>query len=403
MAQPLLSVVIATKDREQYCIAAIDSILSYQDERIEIAIADNSATMQVKEYVEQLNHPAVKYTYDAVPVSFVSNFNRAMNLTTGEYVILIGDDDTILANCVNWAQWMKETAIDSLSSANPIDYFWPIDNDPKFSTGLLLCSENITFDVKKCDNDQNLKAFMNNGTIAYQSYNLPRVYHGIVSKKAMDRVRETTGHYFGGISPDLYSTIALSLYLESNYIVNAPFSVFGACKASGTYGVIAKQHIGHIKDAPHLKYSPDYELDPAIPKIYSAYVVWTESLLKALRENRREDLIREINFPLFYAHVNDEFMVMDKRYLGLLRDELQSCFRHRQFGVDEINQFNKHKKHLNYINKKHKVKSLLLRTLQKLGLAGKDNHVVSKDNLLHIKDVIAYVSDKIDMNRLPQL
>lgn len=401
--QFLLSVVIATKDREQYCIAAIDSILSYKDERIEITVADNSATTKVKDYVASLNHPAVKYTYDSGAVSSIGNFNKAMDLATGEYVVFIGDDDTILPNCADWAQWMKDNDIESLSSSNTVNYIWPIADNPKLSTGELLFPESFTFKVTRHDNVANLKRFMADGTVAYQAYNLSKVYHGIVKKAVMDKIKARTGHYFGGISPDLYSAAALSINIKNNYSVDAPFSILGACQASTTYGVIAKQHVGHIKDAPHLRHRDGYELEGAIPKIYSAYVVWTESLLKSLKENAREDLIKDINFPLYYAHINDEFMVMDKQFLGTLDKELDNCFKDRNFGVEEIKQFEAYKKHLNYINQKHKVKSFLLRSLQKLGLMKQRSGASVIKNMLDIRDVIAYVDKHVDMSKRPQL
>jgi len=403
MEKPLLSVIIATKDREQYCIAAIDSILSYRDARIEITVADNSATTKVKDYVATLTDPAVKYTYDNGPVSSIANFNKAMDLATGEYVVFIGDDDTILPNCANWAQWMKDNDIESLSSSSTINYIWPIEDNPKLITGELLVPESFTFKVTAHNNTANLKRFMADGTVAYQAYNLSKVYHGIVKKAVMDRIKAKTGHYFGGVSPDLYSAAALSINIENNYSVDAPFSILGACRASTTYGVIAKEHVGHIKDAPHLKHRDGYMLEGAIPKIYSAYVVWTESLLKSLKENGREDLINDINFPLYYAHINDEFMVMDKQFLGTLDKELESCFRDRNFGPEEMKAFEGYKKHLNYINQKHKVKSLILRNLQKLGLMKRRSNTSVINNVLDIRDVVVYTTKHVDMTKLPQL
>ena len=55
--RPLLSIAIATKDREQYCIKTIQSILSFDDDRIQIAVADNSGTTAVKEFVDIIASP----------------------------------------------------------------------------------------------------------------------------------------------------------------------------------------------------------------------------------------------------------------------------------------------------------------------------------------------------------
>lgn len=43
-----------------------------------------------------------------INISSIDNFNQAMDLTTGDYVILIGDDDSILPKIVEIAHWAKK-------------------------------------------------------------------------------------------------------------------------------------------------------------------------------------------------------------------------------------------------------------------------------------------------------
>ena len=64
MKKPLVSIAIATKNRQKYCIEAIKSILAYNNPEIEIAIADNSETSEVKEFIEKINSTFIKYFYD---------------------------------------------------------------------------------------------------------------------------------------------------------------------------------------------------------------------------------------------------------------------------------------------------------------------------------------------------
>lgn len=405
MSNPLLSVVIATKNREQYCIAAIESILAYKDDRIQIAISDNSETTAIKEFITEIGHPSsVSYTYCKEGLSFVENHNRATELAKGEYVIVIGDDDSILPNCVAIASWMKDNNIESISSTKLIDFVWPNPNHEQYKNGRLSFATDTDLRVKKHNNRKNLSTFMNEGTVAYQNYNLSRVYHGIVKKSVMDKIKATAGHYFGGVTPDLYSTIALSVNIEFNYTVDIPFTVSGVCNLSGTFSVMNKKHVGLLKDAPQLKYKADYRMEPDIPHVYSAYVVWTESLLKALKENKREELIRDINFPLFYAHVLDEFFVMDKSYLGAVRTELKRCFRERKFGPEELAQFNRYKKQIRNGNRTIKIKIQILKLLQALKLRKKNNgHSVNIENVKDINQAILLTSRNFDMAKMPHL
>ena len=280
--KPLLSVAIATKNREQYCIAAIQSILDYRDERIEIAVADNSATTLVKEYIENLNSTQVKYRYDGGGVSSIENFNRAVELTSGEYVLMIGDDDSILPNAVDVALWAKENDADSICSNESVVYYWPNSIDIYANGHLTIpvgTSEKEAVNVKK-----NLVKLLKNGIQHYLLYPLPKTYHGIVKKDVLDKIKAKTGHYYGGLSPDTYSCIAVSCIARNHYIINEPISIAGVCATSTTADNFSGKHSGTVDNIPHLQNRPNYVWNVKVPKYYSVNTIWAESGLKALEE-----------------------------------------------------------------------------------------------------------------------
>ena len=50
MAQnPLISILIATKNRQKYCLSAVQSILNIKDDRIQVIVQDNSDDTSLKE------------------------------------------------------------------------------------------------------------------------------------------------------------------------------------------------------------------------------------------------------------------------------------------------------------------------------------------------------------------
>lgn len=295
--KPLLSVAIATKNREQYCIAAIQSILDYNDERIEIAIADNSSSSEIKDFIDKINSNKVKYLYDDGPISSIENFNRAMELTTGEYVCLIGDDDTILPSAVEVANWAKVNNVGSICSNNALHYYWP-GARKEFPTGALIVPK-LQSKFYKVDVKTELELLIRNGIVNYVFYDLPKTYHGIVKKDIMMRIKELTGSFYGGLSPDIYSVIAVSCLVDEHYITSIPLSIAGVCATSTSAENFTGKHAGELASIPHLKNRGQYIWDKNIPEYYSVSTIWGESGLKALKDLNFESLYKAFNpYPL---------------------------------------------------------------------------------------------------------
>lgn len=294
--KPLLSVAIATKNREKYCIEAIKSILNYQDNEIEITVADNSETSLVKEFVEKCNSSQIKYRYDSGPVSSIENFNRAIELTTGEYVMLIGDDDSILPKALQIAKWAKDNSVDSVCSKENLIYYWPGVLD-KFPDGGIVLPHS-TDEIQKIDIRKNLESLIKNGLQMYLLFPLPKTYHGIVKKSLMEEIKERTGHYYGGLSPDLYSSVAVSCVAKNHYVINEPLSIAGVCAVSTTADNFKGAHSGTLDNIPHLKHREGYQFSKMIPLYYSVNTIWAESGLKALEELKEVELLKKFN--LYY-------------------------------------------------------------------------------------------------------
>ncbi|BAP39190.1 hypothetical protein AS4_42500 [Acinetobacter guillouiae] len=298
--KPLISVAIATKNREKYCIEAIKSILRYKNPEIEIAISDNSATDEVKKFVEELDSIALKYTYHGEDnISSIENFNRAMELTTGHYVMLIGDDDSILPKAIEIAQWAKENDIDSICSKEALTYYWPHALD-QYPNGLMI-SPSSTGKITKIDFRKHLNELLENGLQLYLLYPLPKTYHGLVKRSLMEEIKQKVGHYYGGLSPDLYSSIAVSCVAKNHYIIDEPLSIAGVCAKSTTADNFKGLHSGSLEGIPHLKNRPNYKFSDKIPLYYSVNTIWAESGLKALEELNEQELIKKFNMHRLMA------------------------------------------------------------------------------------------------------
>ncbi len=298
--KPILSVVVATKNRVKYCIACVEEFLRNPDYDIEIIIQDNTDNLDLKRYIEEeISDNRLKYRYTPPPFSSIDNFNAAIELASGEYVCLIGDDDSILPNLIQITRWAFSNNIDSIAPKSIINYTWPDQN----SIGSKLDIPFFSYKYESVSLEQQLIAYLGDGCAkSFRNYNLPSLYHGIVRRSCLEKIRSISGHYVGGLSPDSYSSVALSLVVRSHIVLDYPFTVAGACPASTTIQGSEGNHRGLLKNAPHFRDRGNYVWLKYIPMYYSVETIWSESALRALFELNKLDLISNFSDRHLFSH-----------------------------------------------------------------------------------------------------
>ena len=296
--QYLLTVVIATKNRQFYCIETIKSILSIdKNKTIQIAISDNSDTDEIQKYVNTAKDSRIKYTYNNGPITNTDNFNMALSLAEGKYVTLLGDDDGLLPNIFEKLNWAVENDIDSFSARRTVIYYWPSSLKEYPNGHLILPHSNNrrnTINVR-----QELISLLRNGFQHYLIYSLPKVYHGFVKREILVAIRKKTGHFIGGLSPDIYVCIAVSMEIDIHYEFQTPLTIAGVCAKSTTADLFTGKHRGELKSMPHLLHRSIYQWSKLVPEYYSPNTIWAETAIKALEETGNTFLIEKY-FDAYY-------------------------------------------------------------------------------------------------------
>ncbi len=91
-----ISVLIPTRDRLALLRHAVDSVLRLDDEDCELVISDNASSENVAEYVDSLGDPRVVYVRTPRLLAVTENWNNALEHSSGDYTIMLGDDDALL-------------------------------------------------------------------------------------------------------------------------------------------------------------------------------------------------------------------------------------------------------------------------------------------------------------------
>ena len=126
---------------------------------------------------------------------------------------------------------------------------------------------------------------------------LPKLYHGLVRRTALERLRERTGTYFDSLNPDYYVRYALADCVSAHWRLDHPLTTVG-CSGSSNTG-------REIQGTIQLHYDEYRDLDwpsvlPRIPRS-SSDVTLTQSMLCAFERMGRKDLASNVNLAAVYA------------------------------------------------------------------------------------------------------
>ena len=324
--KPLLSIIIPTRNRMIYAISAIQSILKIEDKRIELIVQDNSTNNELEIYIEEnINDNRLIYHYDSREMSTVHNFNKSMDFVHGEYICFIGDDDGVNAEIIDATAWAKHNQLDALIGSGRIGYQWPND---RYSGKLIIYP--YSGKTRRVNMEEELDRFLQSGGVYYLKYDLPKVYHGILKRECFDKVKDKLGYYFGGLSVDIFSSVALSLVAQNVVAIDYPLTIAGSSAASEQTHRTEESKRLDLKDAPHFRARGAYTWSEKVPAVYSGPTIWAESGIKALEEFGRFDLIERIDeFSLaasisFFSPIHEqtilrEYLNEDKSYLIKLK------------------------------------------------------------------------------------
>lgn len=300
MPSPILSVIMPTHNRANYAISAINSILSFPDMDIELIVTDTSEDSKLKDALSNISDNRLKYSYVKEALSMTENYNLAMSLATGTYVCLIGDDDTITQDAIIASRWAKENCVEVVSPLVVANYAWPDFKSRFFGNshaGRLYIKKKFG-DYKWCNSKENLIRALNKGALGTEG--LPKVYHSLVSKKMMDLIKEMSGNYFHGVSPDVSGAVSLAIVSDEYLEVNYPLTLPGAAGKSNSGRSALNTHKGSLKEDSHTKRFKNLNWPLLLPQFTSVETVWAQAAYSTLEAFDVKE-IEKYNFIKLYA------------------------------------------------------------------------------------------------------
>ncbi len=90
------SVLIPTRNRLELLRQAIATVMGQDYPDWEIIVSDNFSEQGVAGYLSSLDEPRIKYFRTAGFIPVTDNWNNALEKSSGDYVIMLGDDDCLM-------------------------------------------------------------------------------------------------------------------------------------------------------------------------------------------------------------------------------------------------------------------------------------------------------------------
>jgi glycosyltransferase involved in cell wall biosynthesis len=91
-----ISVLLPTRNRLDLLKFAVESVVRQDYDDWEIIISDNHSEEDIAGYAASLNDPRVKYQRTGTLLPVTDNWNEALKSSTGDYVVMLGDDDCLV-------------------------------------------------------------------------------------------------------------------------------------------------------------------------------------------------------------------------------------------------------------------------------------------------------------------
>jgi glycosyltransferase involved in cell wall biosynthesis len=297
--QPLLSVIIPTKNRYKYLKNLVLYLAEIKSDELEIIIQDNSDdNSDFLEFIESNEITQIEYFYLSKTMSIIDNCDLAVKNSKGKYVCFLGDDDFISGQIVDVVKIMNETSIDSLS-CHAARYNWPdlLEVQPNLSSLSVYDKKDIMYYL--IEPIQRLKVLLE--TQQYSLHTLPKLYHGVVSRNVLDEIYDKCGSYFPGFSPDIANAVGVCLFSTRHLHINLPLIVagFGLNSAAGLGA--RKLHVKKVDEVKMLPSNTKERWDSRIPYVWTGNSVWAASIIEALCRLDKIDLIHKVSFVSFYS------------------------------------------------------------------------------------------------------
>jgi len=123
--RPKYSVIIPSRNGCKYLPYAIRSVLEQRFENFELIVSDNHSGDDTWAFLSTLSDPRLRIFQPTDPLSLARHFEFAISQAKGDWITVLGDDDSLQPYFFNLAEKLTLASPHPVISSPRAYYFWP--------------------------------------------------------------------------------------------------------------------------------------------------------------------------------------------------------------------------------------------------------------------------------------
>ena len=224
------SIIIPTRNRQRTAIYAVKSALNVRYSNVEIVVVDNSDTNELETRLisDGLYDRVVYYKTDSV-LSMRDNWERGIELASGDLLTIMGDDDAIMPDACEVANYVFNSIAIDLLHGYRASYKW--DDYPFIGR-----RKQLSFSI-----GDDLRVIENPHQILRQAYNYdrlvgtgPGIYYGFLRREFLESIKKMRGRYIVDQIPDFDLGYSVLIHANRYAVSTRIMFIEGMCGASNS-------------------------------------------------------------------------------------------------------------------------------------------------------------------------
>lgn len=283
-----LSIIIPTRNRYQYLFSVIMAIVELIDRKdLEIIIQDNSDdNSDALKFFENFTDSRVKYFYTKGVLPISDNVEKAIGNASKEYLTFIGDDDFVAPNICEIVDLIGERNIEVLTYDcgfywwDSVEFIAPTAARQKKAFWIPKKSSGIHFFEKRCSKKE-LRKVLELGAVTIGD--MPKVYHGVINRKLLKKLKDKCGRYLISSCPDICLSSSIALQVDYHYHLNYPVTICGASRDSAAGLGARNVHYAELDGLLFLRPEITTIWDHNIPRVWSPTTIYAQTVSEVLK------------------------------------------------------------------------------------------------------------------------
>lgn len=265
-----ISLIIPTRERVETLRSSLALALSCDDPDLEIVVSDNHSTDGTAEHLAAIDDPRLKVVRPEGRVAMRLNFEAGLSAATGDYLIVIGDDDGILPSGLGLLRRVLERDRPEAVNWELISYTWPSARPGLgYGYGLLpVKAKSVHGGITRHPAARRLDDLCRARLRNYKD--TANIYHGCVSRAVVERARAANhGVYFAGAIPDVYAGIANLVHMTGDLLwLQHPVTFGGSSDRSNGAAQMSAVKNAETGDAEKAAFEQETASDEGVAEIH---------------------------------------------------------------------------------------------------------------------------------------